>query len=107
MLSKMECQRVIASISIRGIMMIRHVVTNIVIILALLMPSSIFASTISVIYTYDIMGRVATALYSNNICVVYIYDGNGNRTSQIFNTSSGPGTATWGSDAWGCFKWTP
>ncbi|MDX8448502.1 RHS repeat domain-containing protein [Mesorhizobium captivum] len=54
-------------------------------------------------YGYDLLGRVATALYDNGLCVAYTYDANGNRTSQVNSMQ----TAVWGSSAWGCFKWTP
>lgn len=79
----------------------------------------------SVLYGYDPLGRVTTALYDNGTCVIYAYDPNGNRTSQvtIAASASAPlwGTATWGEftwasaaqspiwggGTWGCFQWTP
>jgi YD repeat-containing protein len=54
-------------------------------------------------YTYDLPGRVATALYDNGICVAYGYDAAGNRTAQ---TNASAGSPAWGSGAWGCFSWT-
>jgi YD repeat-containing protein len=65
------------------------------------------AGTASVTYSYDPVGRVATALYDNGTCVAYTYDANGNRTSQT-NTASGGGaqTPTWGTGTWRCFLWT-
>lgn len=62
------------------------------------------ASGAGVIYTYDLAGRVTTALYDNGLCIAYVYDANGNRTAQ---TNSTPGPPAWGSGAWGCFSWTP
>jgi YD repeat-containing protein len=61
----------------------------------------------SATFTYDGVGRVATALYDNGLCVAYTYDANGNRTSQTNTISSAPELATWGSGVLGCFKWTP
>jgi hypothetical protein len=56
-------------------------------------------------YTYDLSGRVTTALYDNGMCIVYTYDAAGNRTAQ---TSTSWGTPpAWGSGVWGCFVWTP
>jgi len=62
------------------------------------------ASSAGVIYTYDLSGRVTTALYDNGTCISYSYDANGNRTSQ---TTASTGAPAWGSGAWGCFVWTP
>lgn len=61
----------------------------------------------SVVYGYDQLGLIATALYDNGVCVVYAYDQNGNRTSQTNTNGGAPGTATWGTGTWGCFSWTP
>ena len=71
--------------------------------LAALSPSSTQAS---VIYTYDAVGRVATALYDNNVCVVYTYDANGNRTARTITAGGAPTTAVWGTGVWGCFRWS-
>jgi YD repeat-containing protein len=91
-------------------------------LLYVLVPSG--ADT-AVIYRYDPLGRIATALYDNGLCVVYLYDANGNRTSQTivaapqsppqwgsvqwgaFNWTVAPQWPVWGSGAWGCFNWTP
>lgn len=61
----------------------------------------------SVSYTYDLAGRVTTAVYDNGTCVAYAYDAAGNRTSQINTVSGTPVTPTWGTGTWGCFAWTP
>jgi YD repeat-containing protein len=74
--------------------------------MALAMASAA-AVTASVSYTYDLLGRVATALYDNGACIVYSYDPNGNRTSQTITVSGSPTTPTWGTGSWGCFQWTP
>jgi YD repeat-containing protein len=63
-------------------------------------------STVSAQYTYDQLGRVATALYDNGTCIAYTYDANGNRTAQTFTTSGTPASPVWGSGVWGCFPWT-
>jgi YD repeat-containing protein len=62
------------------------------------------ASGSGVTYTYDLPGRVTTALYDSGLCVAYSYDANGNRTAQ---TNGTPGAPAWGSGTWGCFSWTP
>jgi YD repeat-containing protein len=64
------------------------------------------AQAASVAYTYDLLGRVTTALYDNGTCIIYSYDAAGNRTSQTNTTGGAPVTATWGTGTWGCFKWT-
>jgi YD repeat-containing protein len=61
----------------------------------------------SVIYTYDRVGRLVSALYDNNTCIVYAYDTNGNRTSQTITAGGSPSTPTWGVGVYGCFRWTP
>lgn len=60
----------------------------------------------SVLYTYDQLGRVTTALYDNGTCIAYSYDANGNRLSQTNTASGSPESPTWGSGVWGCFIWT-
>jgi YD repeat-containing protein len=65
------------------------------------------ATGASVVYSYDQLGRVTTALYDNGLCIAYSYDVNGNRTSQTNTLSGTPGMPTWGSGVWGCFPWTP
>jgi len=69
--------------------------------LCLLVPD---ASGSSVAYTYDLNGRVATALYDNGTCMAYTYDAAGNRTAQ--GAAAAPSPA-WGTGLWGCFAWTP
>jgi YD repeat-containing protein len=64
------------------------------------------AASASVTYTYDAVGRVATALYDNGTCIAYSYDPSGNRTSQTNTTSTSPESPTWGTGTWGCFQWT-
>ena len=65
-------------------------------------PSEAGSSSI----TYDIVGRVTTALYDNGLCVVYSYDANGNRTSQVNAVSGGSGPPVWGISVYGCFNWS-
>jgi YD repeat-containing protein len=64
-------------------------------------PSEAGSSSI----TYDLAGRVTSALYDNGMCVLYSYDANGNRTSQTNAIPSG--TPTWGTSVYGCVNWTP
>lgn len=78
--------------------------TSLLVLLALLVPAP---SDASVSYTYDLAGRVTTAVYDNGTCVAYAYDAAGNRTSQINTVSGAPVTPTWGTGTWGCFAWTP
>lgn len=61
----------------------------------------------SVSYTYDLVGRVRTAVYDNGLCVAYTYDASGNRTSQVGTVGGTPSQAVWGTGQWGCFPWTP
>ena len=57
-------------------------------------------------YTYDMNGRVTTALYNNGLCIAYAYDANGNRTSQTNSISSTPESPVWDLGVWGCVSWT-
>jgi YD repeat-containing protein len=57
----------------------------------------------SVIYTYDALGRIATASYDTGVFVIYTYDANGNRLSQIVNVNTT--TLVWGSGKWGQTLW--
>lgn len=75
-------------------------------LLTLTAATSANAATASVSYTYDQLGRVATALYDNGTCIAYAYDPSGNRTAQTNTTSGAPQTPSWGSGVWGCFSWT-
>lgn len=54
----------------------------------------------SVVYTYDALGRIATASYDTGVCIAYTYDANGNRTSQKILATSPTSTGVWG-----CFNW--
>jgi YD repeat-containing protein len=59
----------------------------------------------AVSYTYDLLGRVRTAVYDNGACVAYAYDADGNRTSQTNTNGGAPISSVWGSGVWGCFPW--
>lgn len=72
-------------------------------IAALTIPASALGS--GVVYGYDKVGRLTTALYDNGLCVAYAYDANGNRTSQTNSTASA--TPVWGTGTFRCFNWTP
>lgn len=60
----------------------------------------------TVTYTYDLQGRLTTALYDNGTCIAYSYDPSGNRISQTTTNMSAPETAVWGTGTWGCFSWS-
>ena len=70
---------------------------------------SVFTGTValaangSVLYTYDALGRIATATYDTGVIVIYTYDSNGNRLSQTINVNTT--TGTWGSFSWGTGLW--
>lgn len=75
--------------------------------LGLLIPVAVQATeTASYAYTYDAVGRVATAFNAaSGVCIAYTYDANGNHTAQIISVSGGAVTPVWGSGTWGCFPW--
>lgn len=45
--------------------------------------ASVSASAGTVTYTYDVLGRLATATYSTGAVITYSYDATGNRTSVV------------------------
>ena len=64
----------------------------------------------SVIYTYDALGRIASASYDTGVIIIYSYDAAGNRTQQVINVNTG--TLTWTasttpctSNCWGAGLW--
>jgi YD repeat-containing protein len=73
----------------------------------LVFGSAFAANSAQILYTYDVLGRVTTALNpAARVCIAYSYDANGNRTSQVITISSAPETPTWGTGVAGCFLWT-
>ncbi|SON58435.1 tRNA3(Ser)-specific nuclease (plasmid) [Hartmannibacter diazotrophicus] len=85
-----------------------QLISKLSILVAILSLSSGATSAQSqVLYTYDDLGRLISALYDNSVCVVYSYDANGNRTAQTNSVSGAPSTPTWGTGVLGCFRWTP
>jgi len=64
------------------------------------------ASSATIAFNYDNLGRLTTAIYDNGLCVTYSYDANGNRTA-ITTIATTPGSPIWGAGPWGCFFWTP
>jgi YD repeat-containing protein len=54
----------------------------------------------SVTYTYDALGRIASASYDTGVFIFYTYDANGNRLSQVVNVNSG--ALTWTATATPC-----
>jgi YD repeat-containing protein len=82
---------------------------SVVVLLALSAPKAV-AATGSVVYTYDALGRIATASYDTGVIIIYTYDANGNRTSQVINVNTG--TLTWtatstpcAANCWGAARW--
>lgn len=57
----------------------------------------------NVIYSYDALGRLASASYNTGVIIIYSYDLNGNRTSQTVNINITQGT--WGAFNWGAALW--
>ncbi|MBV8594486.1 MAG: RHS repeat protein [Caulobacteraceae bacterium] len=57
----------------------------------------------NVTYTYDSLGRLASAAYDNGVTILYSYDENGNRLTRVINTNSQ--TSVWGSFNWGAGTW--
>ena len=81
-----------------------------VILLTICAGSESFAANGSITYTYDALGRVASASYDTGVIIIYLYDANGNRTQQVINVNSG--TLTWTSastpctaNCWGAGLW--
>jgi YD repeat-containing protein len=64
-----------------------------------------FAVNGSVTYTYDALGRIATASYDTGVCIAYTYDPNGNRTAQKILVTSASSTGVWGCFNWNGAKW--
>jgi YD repeat-containing protein len=48
------------------------------------------ASSGSVVYSYDALGRVLSTTYDTGVIVYYLYDANGNRTQQTVNVNTKP-----------------
>jgi YD repeat-containing protein len=68
--------------------------------LAAIASKGAFAVNGSVTYSYDALGRIATASYDTGVCIAYTYDANGNRTAQKILVTSASSTGVWG-----CFNW--
>jgi YD repeat-containing protein len=60
-------------------------------------------SKADVVYTYDALGRVASANYGGGVIVHYAYDENGNRLTQVIKATSS--TSTWDAFNWGSGTW--
>lgn len=86
---------------IRGIG--RKVTTAVGVVGLLGFGGAVEAANGSVTYTYDALGRVASASYDTGVIIIYAYDANGNRTSQTINANSTNGV--WGSFTWGAALW--
>jgi YD repeat-containing protein len=91
-------------------MRLTHKAIATVLFLAMLGTATTHAANGSVVYTYDALGRIATASYDTGAIIIYSYDANGNRTSQVINVNSG--TLNWTatttpctSNCWGAALW--
>lgn len=69
-----------------------------------------FAANGSVTYSYDTLGRLASASFDTGVIIMYSYDPNGNRTQQVINVNTS--TLTWsasaspcGANCWGGALW--
>jgi len=71
---------------------------------AVVIVSAARADTATTRYSYDLNGRLTSALYGSGLCVQYSYDASGNRTAVQSSTPSTP--PRWGSGSWGCFVWS-
>lgn len=72
-----------------------------------LTSSALQAANGSVVYTYDALGRLATASYDTGVCIAYTYDANGNRLSQRILVTTPTSTGVWGCFNWNGAKWGP
>lgn len=54
---------------------------------------AIQAASHTAVFTYDNLGRLATATYDSTVFVTYSYDANGNRLTQT--TTGNTSTLTW------------
>jgi YD repeat-containing protein len=67
---------------------LRFVAPALAVALSLTLPASTSAANGSVVYSYDALGRVATASYDTGVIIIYSYDANGNRLSQTVNVNT-------------------
>lgn len=84
--------------------------------LALVASTAVHSQSGAAAYTYDSLGRIASARYDPGFIVVYTYDANGNRLSRVidFNSSELAWTSNtppctsdcWGGAAWNSMTWT-
>ncbi|MBA3810570.1 MAG: RHS repeat protein [Caulobacteraceae bacterium] len=72
------------------------------VLIVILSPSLVLAA-VTVIYTYDTLGRIATVANSSGVLVRYTYDSAGNRVAQ--STTPPHGSKVWGSFTWGAVSW--
>lgn len=82
-----------------------HLTLGVAAVCVALAAARAFAANGSVAYTYDALGRVASASYDTNVCVTYTYDANGNRTAQTIRTTTNTSTGYWGCFNWGQALW--
>ena len=66
---------------------------------------AVLAANGSVVYTYDALGRIATASYDTGVCIAYTYDAVGNRLSEKILVISSSSTGVWGCYNWNNAKW--
>jgi YD repeat-containing protein len=80
------------------------------VLLCAFVSTTAYSANGSVVYTYDALGRVASASYDTGVIIIYAYDAAGNRTSQVINVNVN--TLTWTatstpctSNCWGAGLW--
>ncbi len=66
-----------------------------------LLPAS--GALANVTYTYDSLGRLASAAYDSGVTLYYSYDLNGNRLTRVVQNNGA--IAVWGSFTWGLDHW--
>ena len=64
------------------------------------------ADTVTITYLYDPAGRITAAYYSNGVCITYAYDAAGNRTEKRVQAITPTAQPKWGSETYGCFRWS-
>ncbi len=74
-----------------------------ILVLGALSGNPVQAANGLVTYTYDALGRLASASYDTGVVILYTYDANGNRTEQKINVIATSGN--WNGFNWGEALW--
>jgi hypothetical protein len=83
------------------------IIVSITTLLGMWAIEATLAANGSVAYTYDALGRIATASYDTGACVIFVYDANGNRLSETVLVSGSGSGGVWGCFNWGQRNWGP